>query len=118
MSRYAYFPGCSLSGLGKPYDESLRAVFAHLGMARGDSRLERCGAVVHVHSRGEGRGTRHRNLALASHEAGRRGACAACFLVSGAAAEDYPALGKVQGLNEAGLTYHGAVRVSIRSTCS
>ena len=32
MTAYAYYPGCSLSSLGKPYDESLRAVFGHLGL--------------------------------------------------------------------------------------
>jgi heterodisulfide reductase subunit B len=32
MTAYAYYPGCSLSGLGRPYDESLRAVFGHLGL--------------------------------------------------------------------------------------
>ena len=32
MPAYAYYPGCSLSGLGKPYDESLRAVFGYLGL--------------------------------------------------------------------------------------
>ena len=28
--KYLYFPGCSLKGTGKAYDESLRAVFSAL----------------------------------------------------------------------------------------
>ncbi len=29
---YLYYPGCSLETSGKPYDESLRAVFRVLGI--------------------------------------------------------------------------------------
>ncbi len=32
MSGYAYYPGCSLLGTGKSYDESVRAVFEALGV--------------------------------------------------------------------------------------
>ena len=119
MSKYAYFPGCSLSGLGKPYDESLRAVFTHLGV-----ELEEipdwncCGATSYMSIHEEKAvALAARNLALA--EAMKQDVvapCAACFLVLSKAQhmlEDYPQLSaKVQrGLNEAGLTYHGAVRV-------
>ena len=119
MSRYAYFPGCSLTGLGKPYDESLRAVFTHLGI-----ELEEipdwncCGATSYMSIHEEKAvALAARNLALA--EAMKQDVvapCAACFLVLSKAQhmlEDYPKLSaKVQrGLNEAGLTYHGAVHV-------
>lgn len=119
MSRYAYFPGCSLSGLGRPYDESLRAVFTHLGI-----ELEEipdwncCGATSYMSIHEEQAvALAARNLALA--EAMKQDVvapCAACFLVLSKAQhvlEDYPQLSaKVQrGLNEAGLTYHGGVRV-------
>ena len=29
---YLYYPGCSLESAGKPYDQSLRAVFRALGV--------------------------------------------------------------------------------------
>ena len=119
MSRYAYYPGCSLSGLGKPYDESLRAVFTHLGL-----ELEEvpdwncCGATSYmaIHEK-KAVALAVRNLALA--EPMKRDVvapCAACFLVLSKAQHmlaDYPALSaKVQrGLREAGLSYHGGVRV-------
>jgi heterodisulfide reductase subunit B len=119
MSAYAYFPGCSLTGLGKPFDESLRAVFGHLGL-----ELEEipdwncCGATSYMSIHEEkAAALAARNLALA--ELMQRDVvapCAACYLVLLKAQhvlEEYPALSaRVQkGLNEAGLSYHGSVRV-------
>jgi heterodisulfide reductase subunit B len=31
--KYGYYPGCSLEGISTEYDESIRALFAHLGVA-------------------------------------------------------------------------------------
>jgi heterodisulfide reductase subunit B len=119
MSAYAYFPGCSLSGMGRPYDESLRAVFAHLGL-----QLEEipdwncCGATSYMSiSPTKAVALATRNLALAE-SSGRDivAPCSACYLVLSKAQHqlaDYPAIAeKVQkGLAAAGLTYNGRVRV-------
>jgi heterodisulfide reductase subunit B len=115
MTGYAYYPGCSLSGLGKPYDESLRAVFGHLGLGLEEiPDWNCCGATSYMSiSEDKAVALAARNLALAE----RKGAevvapCAACYLVLTKAQHmmaEYPALAaKVhKGLETAGLTYHG-----------
>jgi heterodisulfide reductase subunit B len=119
MTAFAYYPGCSLSGLGKPYDESLRAVFRHL-----DLGLEEipdwncCGATSYMSvSEDKAVALAARNLALAEQmKAEVVAPCAACYLVLTKAQHmmaDYPALAaKVhKGLRAAGLTYTGHVTV-------
>jgi heterodisulfide reductase subunit B len=115
MTAYAYYPGCSLSGLGKPYDESLRAVFGHLGLGLEEiPDWNCCGATSYMSiSEDKAVALAARNLAIAE----QRGAevvapCAACFLVLTKAQHmmaEYPALAaKVhKGLAAAGLTYQG-----------
>jgi heterodisulfide reductase subunit B len=115
MTAYAYYPGCSLSGLGKPYDESLRAVFGHLGLGLEEiPDWNCCGATSYMSiSEDKAVALAARNLAIAE----QRGAevvapCAACFLVLTKAQHmmaEYPALAaKVhKGLAAAGLTYEG-----------
>ena len=119
MTAYAYYPGCSLSGLGKPYDESLRAVFSHLGLGLAEiPDWNCCGATSYMSvSEDKAVALAARNLALAEQmKAEVVAPCAACYLVLTKAQHmmaDYPALAaKVhKGLQAAGLTYKGQVTV-------
>jgi heterodisulfide reductase subunit B len=115
MTAYAYYPGCSLSGLGKPYDESLRAVFGHLGLGLEEiPDWNCCGATSYMSiSEDKAVALAARNLALAERSGAEVVApCAACFLVLTKAQHmmaEYPALAaKVhKGLQAAGLAYEG-----------
>jgi len=119
MPAYAYYPGCSLSGLGKPYDESLRAVFQHLGLGLEEiPDWNCCGATSYMSvSEEKAVALAARNLALAEPmHADVVVPCAACYLVLTKAQHmmgEYPALGaKVhKGLQAAGLTYEGTTTV-------
>ncbi len=119
MPAYAYYPGCSLSGLGKPYDESLRAVFQHLGLGLEEiPDWNCCGATSYMSvSEEKAVALAARNLALAEPmHADVVVPCAACYLVLTKAQHmmgEYPALGaKVQkGLHAAGLAYEGKTTV-------
>jgi heterodisulfide reductase subunit B len=115
MPAYAYYPGCSLSGLGKPYDESLRAVFRHLGLGLEEiPDWNCCGATSYMSvSEEKAVALATRNLALAEQMGAEVVApCAACYLVLTKAQHmmgEYPALAaKVhKGLQAAGLAYQG-----------
>jgi heterodisulfide reductase subunit B len=115
MTAYAYYPGCSLSGLGKPYDESLRAVFGHLGLGLEEiPDWNCCGATSYMSvSEDKAVALAARNLAIAEKGGAEVVApCAACYLVLTKAQHmmtEYPALAaKVQkGLAAAGLVYEG-----------
>ncbi len=115
MTAYAYYPGCSLSGLGKPYDESLRAVFAHLGLGLEEiPDWNCCGATSYMSiSEDKAVALAARNLAIAERGGAEVVApCAACYLVLTKAQHmmsEYPALAeKVHtGLQTAGLAYSG-----------
>jgi heterodisulfide reductase subunit B len=117
MAAYAYFPGCSLSGLGKPYDESLRTIFAHLGLELNEIPDWNCCGATSYMSVNENKAVAlaARNLALAEQMKLEVVApCSACYLVLSKAQHvmaDYPALAdKVhKGLAAAGLSYHGRV---------
>jgi heterodisulfide reductase subunit B len=119
MTAYAYYPGCSLSGLGKPYDESLRAVFGHLGLGLEEiPDWNCCGATSYMSvSQEKALALAARNLALAEQmHADVVAPCAACYLVLSKAQHmmgEYPALAtKVQtGLRAAGLAYQGCAKV-------
>ncbi len=119
MPAYAYFPGCSLSGMGKPYDESLRAVFSHLGLGLEEiPDWNCCGATSYMSiSSIKAVALATRNLALAETMGKDVVApCSACYLVLSKAQHalaDYPGIAeKVQkGLAAAHLTYAGHVKV-------
>lgn len=115
MRTYAYFPGCSLNGMGRPYDESIRAVFAALDMSLEEiPDWNCCGATSYMCiDEKKAVALAARNLAIAE---GMKmeilAPCAACYLVLTKAKHlmgEYPALAdKVhKGLREAGLDYHG-----------
>jgi heterodisulfide reductase subunit B len=119
MTAYAYYPGCSLNGLGKQYDESLRAVFSYLGLGLEEiPDWNCCGATSYMSvSEDKAVALAARNLALAEQmDAEIVAPCAACYLVLTKAQHkmsEYPALAaKVRhGLQMAGLTYDGHVAV-------
>jgi heterodisulfide reductase subunit B2 len=119
MAAYAYFPGCSLIGLGKPYDESLRAIFAHLGLPLNEiPDWNCCGATSYMCvNSNQAVALAARNLAIAEQmQQDIVAPCAACYLVlckAQHAMVDYPDVAeKVRaGLRAAGLEYHGRVAV-------
>ncbi len=82
---YLYYPGCSLEGAARHYDESLRAVFAALGL--GLRELEDwncCGATMYMSvSETTSLAISARNLALAGRDGNRDlvAPCSACYTV-------------------------------------
>jgi len=119
MKTYTYYPGCSLKGTAKQYEESLLAVFDALEL-----KLEElpdwncCGATFYMSINEETSfALSARNLALA--EALERDVvapCSACYLVLIKTQDyirKYPKLRIKVGkaLAAAGLTYHGRVKV-------
>lgn len=111
MREYDYYPGCSLKGTGKPYEESLLAVFDALG-ARVDELEDWncCGATAYMAvDELEAVALATRNLALAE-QSGRDllTPCNACWLV----------LNKTAGRlgNDTGL--HNLVCTALESTCT
>jgi heterodisulfide reductase subunit B len=94
MKKLAYYPGCSLIGTGRAYDESLRAVFEALGYALAS-----------------------RNLALAEREeADLLTPCNACYLVLEKTRRhlaDSAGMGHRvrRALDAVGLSYEGDVRI-------
>jgi heterodisulfide reductase subunit B len=119
MTAYAYYPGCSLNGLGKPYDESLKAVFGHLDLGLEEVPDWNCCGATSYMSIDEQKAVAlaARNLALAEPMGKQVVApCAACYLVLSKAQHmmaDYPSIAaKVnRGLQAAGLAYKGSVVV-------
>lgn len=115
MAAYAYYPGCSLNGLGKPYDESLRAIFGHLGLGLEEiPDWNCCGATAYMSIDGDKAvALAARNLALAeAMQAEIVAPCAACYLVLSKAQhmmQEYPAVAARvnKGLQAAGLAYAG-----------
>jgi heterodisulfide reductase subunit B2 len=113
--KYSYFPGCSLKGLGRAYEESLLPVLAYLGIEV--EELEDwncCGATAYMAiDEAKACVLAARNLALAE-KSGRQllAPCAACYLVLNKARhyrQDYPALKTTldRALAAVGLTYAG-----------
>jgi heterodisulfide reductase subunit B len=82
---YIYYPGCSLESSGKPYDESLRAVFRSLGI--GLRELEDwncCGATMYMSvDEALSLAISARNLALAEQAGFHEliAPCSACYTV-------------------------------------
>jgi heterodisulfide reductase subunit B len=82
---YLYYPGCSLESAGKPYDESLRAVFSALGIKL--SELEDwncCGATMYMSvDETTSLAISARNLALSERNGSRElvAPCSACYTV-------------------------------------
>lgn len=114
--KYSYFPGCSLKGLGRAYEESLLPVMRHLGI-----ELEElpdwncCGATAYMAvDEAKACVLAARNLALAEMHGGGQlmAPCAACYLVLNKTKHyfrDYPAMkAKIDhALSVVGLQYKG-----------
>ncbi|MFB3776328.1 MAG: CoB--CoM heterodisulfide reductase iron-sulfur subunit B family protein [Bryobacteraceae bacterium] len=117
---YLYYPGCSLESTGKPYDESLKAVFRTLGV--GLRELEDwncCGATMYMSvDETLSLAMSARNLALAERDGSRDliAPCSACYTVllkTNRILRDNPDLrAKVDHLlSQVGLRYGLEVRV-------
>jgi heterodisulfide reductase subunit B2 len=120
---YLYFPGCSLKGTGKAYDESFQAVFQSLAIDY--KELEDwncCGATTYMSiSECKAFALSARNLALAEKQGAKSSVdlvapCAACYLVLNKTQKylkEYPAIGDdIRGaLKAANLSYKGTVKV-------
>jgi heterodisulfide reductase subunit B len=121
---YLYYPGCSLNGTGKGYNESVRAVFETLGVNLHELEdWNCCGATAYMAiSELKAFALSARNLALAEKQMEKFGAtdmiapCAACYLVLSKTQHylnDYEKISdKVRSaLAAAGLSYEGKIRI-------
>lgn len=114
--KYSYFPGCSLKGLGRAYEESLLPVMAHLGVELqelGDWNC--CGATAYMAvDEVKACVLAARNLALAEKSGYQQilAPCAACYLVLNKTKhyfQDFPAMKSTmdRALASVGLKYTG-----------
>ncbi len=111
MTGYEYYPGCSLKGTGKPYEESMLAVFEALGV--GIDELEDwncCGATAYMAvDEKKAVALASRNLALAERTGKDLVApCNACWLV----------LNKTAGYLEADADLKNLVCGALAETCT
>ncbi|MFA6002989.1 MAG: CoB--CoM heterodisulfide reductase iron-sulfur subunit B family protein [Elusimicrobiota bacterium] len=117
--KYLYFPGCSLKGTGKAYEESLLAVFNALGIElREIEDWNCCGATAYMSvDEAKSYALAGRNLAIAEREDLQIVApCSACYLVLNKTQQglkDHPELRAkvVKALKAGGLDYKGTVQV-------
>jgi heterodisulfide reductase subunit B len=118
--KYSYFPGCSLKGLGRSYEESLLPVMKHLGVELAElNDWNCCGATAYM-SVDEGKAAvlAARNLAIAE-KAGPEDLmtpCSACYLVLNKTQHniaDFPEIDATvrRALGSAKLAYKGTVKV-------
>jgi heterodisulfide reductase subunit B len=121
--KYLYYPGCSLKGTGKAYEESVLAVFDKLGIAVEElTGWNCCGATAYMSvDQHKAFALAARNLALAEQGDGNEpvnliAPCNACYLVLSKTQKhisEYQELGStiIDALSAVGLTYRGNVRV-------
>ena len=117
--KFTYFPGCSLKGSGRAYEESLLAVCRQLGVEL--EELEDwncCGATAYMAvSEGHAFSLAARNLALAEQKPnGLLAPCSACYLVLKKTQKyvaEYPQVGQEvhEALQRGGLKYAGTAKV-------
>jgi heterodisulfide reductase subunit B len=118
--KYAYFPGCSLKGLGRAYEESLLPVMRHLGVELAElDDWNCCGATAYM-SVDEAKAAvlAARNLAIAE-KAGSHDLvtpCSACYLVLNKAKHnvaDFPDIRQTvhRALRSARLAFSGSTAV-------
>jgi len=118
--KISYFPGCSLKGLGRAYEESLLPVMRHLGVELVElDDWNCCGATAYMAvDEAKACVLAARNLALAE-QSGRgqlMAPCAACYLVLNKTKHyfhDYPAMKSTidRALAAVGLAYSGDTAV-------
>jgi heterodisulfide reductase subunit B len=117
--KYTYYPGCSLKGTGRAYEESLLAVFDALGVDLEELKdWNCCGATAYMSvSQDTAFVLASRNLALAGNNSdGMLAPCSGCYLVlkktQHYVAEYPPVADEVhKALQRAGLKYNGNVKV-------
>ncbi len=118
--KYSYFPGCSLKGLGRSYEESLLPVMKHLSVELTElNDWNCCGATAYM-SVDEGKAAvlAARNLAIAE-KAGPEDLmtpCSACYLALNKTQHniaDFPEIDATvrRALGSAKLAYNGTVKV-------
>lgn len=118
--KLSYFPGCSLKGLGRAYEESLLPVMRHLGVELEElDDWNCCGATAYMAvDEAKACVLAARNLALAE-QSGRTqllAPCAACYLVLNKTKHyihDYPAMKATvdRALAAVNMTYDGNTAV-------
>ncbi|MDD1770379.1 MAG: CoB--CoM heterodisulfide reductase iron-sulfur subunit B family protein [Methanomassiliicoccales archaeon] len=120
MREYLYYPGCSLKGVGGPYEQSLLASFEKLGVKLTEiPDWNCCGATAYMSvDANMAIALAARNLAIAEKNDGQDiiAPCSGCYLSltkAKAMMEQYPELRtKVSSaLGQAGLTYAGRSKV-------
>lgn len=117
--KYQYFPGCSLKGTGRAYEESFLAVFRALGVEINELEdWNCCGATAYMSvDETKSYALAGRNLAIAGRDtADVMAPCSACYLVLNKTMKgiaEHPELRrKVTGaLKAGGLEYSDAVKV-------
>lgn len=120
MKKYSYFPGCSLKGLGRAYEESFLAVCKALNIEL--KELEDwncCGATAYMaidEHHAVALATRDLALAETNSTEDLLAPCAGCYLVLNKANKylaKYPRIGGTvrQALAEEGLKYEGRIKV-------
>jgi heterodisulfide reductase subunit B len=119
MRTYLYYPGCSLKGTGRAYEDSLLAVFGALGVELKElDDWNCCGATAYMAVEElSAFALAGRNLALAEQDSGELLApCSACYLVLNKAQRyiaEYPETRQKveQALKVVGLTYRGTTKI-------
>lgn len=118
--KFAYFPGCSLKGLGRAYEESLLPVMKHLGVELEElDDWNCCGATAYMAvDEAKACVLAARNLALAEKSGLDQllAPCAACYLVLNKTKhyfQEYPAMKQTmdRALSVVGLQYSGGTPV-------
>jgi heterodisulfide reductase subunit B2 len=118
--KYSYFPGCSLKGLGRAYEESLLPVMKHLGVELQElPDWNCCGATAYMAvDEVKACVLAARNLALAEQNGNLQllAPCAACYLVLNKTKHyctDYPDVKQKvdRALSTVGLRYSGNTSV-------
>jgi len=118
--KYSYFPGCSLKGLGRAYEESLLPVMKYLGVELNELKdWNCCGATAYM-SVDEVKACvlAARNLAIAENSGNHQlmAPCSACYLVLNKTKhniQDYPSMKATvdKALTTVNLRYHGTTPV-------
>lgn len=119
MKKYLYFPGCSLKGTGRAYEESFLAVFKALGLeVRELEDWNCCGATAYMSvDERKSYALAGRNLAIAERgDLDVIAPCSACYLVlnkTQKGLKENPELRRmvVNALKAGGLDYKGTVKV-------
>jgi heterodisulfide reductase subunit B len=118
--KYTYYPGCSQLATGKPYDDSIKAVFQSLGVPLPElSDWNCCGATSYMNvDEAKAFVLAARNLAIAERDSFETvvAPCPACYLVLSKTADyvsQYPELAEKvgNGLEAVGLSYQGKVDI-------